>query len=241
MNRHTGWFPLTRPAKALPEGARWLPDTLPPFMLIHPRHHSTRLPAFPFPFFATPNRQVMHMCAVIAPTQDVAFMYSIAWTAIQLLFNNFFITFKEVSLSWLTNLKWVSAVYYAFEGMAVVEFSNVKLPCAGGLDPAGVKFLRDLLPNTRLLGLKAVQNGLAHPGPDCVADASAVLDYFSFGRGYPATVGILIGYWLITHVLTVSSSFCPRAPRPARGALEQALHGVTMPACAWLGPTLAPA
>jgi hypothetical protein len=147
----------------------------------------------------------MHLCAVIAPTQDVAFMYSIAWTSIQLLFNNFFITFKEVSLTWLTHLKWLSAVYYAYEGMAVVEFGGVKLTCAGGLDPAGVKFLRQLLPKTKLLGLKAVQNGLANPGPDCVADASAVLDYFSFGRSYNATLGIMIGYWLITHLLTYTA------------------------------------
>jgi len=149
--------------------------------------------------------QVMHLCAIIAPTQDVAFMYSIAWTAIQLLFNNFFITFKEVSLSWLTNLKWLSAMYYAFEGMAVVQFDGVKLTCSGGLDPAGLKFLKELLPNTRLLNLKVVQNGMANPGPDCVADASAVLDYFNFGRSFNATLGIMLGYWLITHMLTYLS------------------------------------
>lgn len=144
----------------------------------------------------------MHMCAVIAPTQDVAFMYSIAWTAIQLLFNNFFITFKEVTLGWLTNLKWISAMYYAFEGMAVVEFQGVRLNCSQGMDPNGVKFLKELLPHTKLLSLKAVTNGLTNPGADCVTDASAVLEYFSFERGFGATFGILLGYWLITHVLT---------------------------------------
>jgi hypothetical protein len=147
----------------------------------------------------------MHLCAVIAPTQDVAFMYSIAWTAVQLLFNNFFITFKEASLEWLTNLKWVSALYYAFEGMSVVEFSGVMLPCSGGMDPRGYQFLRNLLPNTRLLGLKAVQNGLTNPGADCITDAGAVLEYFNFGRGFRATLGILVGYLLITHILTYTA------------------------------------
>jgi hypothetical protein len=144
----------------------------------------------------------MHLCAVVAPTQDVAFMYSIAWTAVQLLFNNFFITFKEASLQWLTHLRWISALYYAFEGMAVVQFKGMTLSCSGGMDPKGMHFLKELLPNTKLLSLKAVQNGLTNPGPDCVTDASAVLEYFHFGRGFRATFGILAGYWLTTHLLT---------------------------------------
>jgi hypothetical protein len=89
--------------------------------------------------------------------------------------------------------------------MSVVEFGGVRLTCAKGLDPGGVKFLRELLPNTRLLGLRVVQSGLANPGPDCVADASAVLDYFNFGRAYGATLGILTGYWLGTHLLTYAA------------------------------------
>ncbi len=40
--------------------------------------------------------QVLHCCAILAPNQDVAFMLSIVWTAIQLLMSNFFITFTEV-------------------------------------------------------------------------------------------------------------------------------------------------
>jgi hypothetical protein len=71
----------------------------------------------------------MHLCAVLAPTQDVAFMYSIAWTAVQLLFNNFFITFKEVSLGWLTQLRWLSAMYYAVR------------PCARVAGLFGVSFI----------------------------------------------------------------------------------------------------
>ena len=131
--------------------------------------------------------QVMHLCVVLAPTQDVAFMYSIAWTSIQLLFNNFFITFTEVTLGWLTQLRWLSALFYAFEGLAVVEFGGVKLNCSQGLDPSGLKFLKELL---------------ANPGPDCVTDATAVLDYFRFGRPFKASFGILLGYWIITHTLT---------------------------------------
>lgn len=52
---------------------------------------------------------------------------SIAWTAVQLLFNNFAITFKEISLTWLEPIKWFSAAYYAFEALSVVEFEGLKV------------------------------------------------------------------------------------------------------------------
>ncbi|KIY92062.1 hypothetical protein MNEG_15902 [Monoraphidium neglectum] len=144
----------------------------------------------------------MHLCAVVAPTQDVAFMYSIAWTAVQLLFNNFFITFREVTLGWLTNLRFVSAVYFAYEGIATVEFAGVRMACSAGVDANGIAFLKELLPNSRLLDMHAVQAALAAPGPDCVTEAGAVLDFFTFNRGFSATLAILVGYWLVTHVLT---------------------------------------
>jgi hypothetical protein len=147
----------------------------------------------------------MHFCAVIAPTQDVAFMISIAWTCIQLLFNNFFITFKEVSLGWLTSIKYASALYYAYEGLAVVEFNNVRLSCSHGLDPAGATFLRELLPNTKLLRLRVVQNALERPGADCIADADAVLEYFSFARGFRSTLGVMAGYLFLAHIATYAA------------------------------------
>ena len=123
----------------------------------------------------------------------------------QLLFNNFFITFGEASLQWLTNLRWLSAVYYAFEGMAVLEFSGVAHTCGGGLDAEGLAFLRELMPNTRALGLKVVQAGLASPGRGCIADASAVLGYFDFGRTSRATAAILLCYLAICHALTFAA------------------------------------
>jgi len=69
--------------------------------------------------------QVLHCSAILAPNQDAAFMLSILWTAIQLLMSNFFITFTEVVFRWMTVLRWVSALYYAFEGLAVTEFGGM--------------------------------------------------------------------------------------------------------------------
>ncbi len=150
----------------------------------------------------TTDKQVMHLCALVAPTQDIAFALSIFWTTLQLLFNNFFIRFNEMSLKWLGLVRYVSALYYAYEGLSTVEFRGVSLPCSGGMDPRGARFLQELLPNSKFLKLKVVQSSLARPGPDCVADADAVLDYFGFSAGFRPTVGILLGYWLVAHVLT---------------------------------------
>jgi hypothetical protein len=101
--------------------------------------------------------------------------------------------------------RYLSALYYAYEGLAVVEFAGVRVPCSRGLDPAGATFLRELLPNTKLLRLKVVQSALERPGADCVADASAVLDYFGFARGFNASLGILAGYLLVAHVATYAA------------------------------------
>lgn len=110
--------------------------SLPPFVPARPSAADPETPAHPIPTHPAaprPAPQVMHACAVIAPTQDMAFMYSIAWTTVQLLFNNFAITFKEITLPWLAYVKWVSAAYYAFEGLSVVEFEGFKVGAGAGV------------------------------------------------------------------------------------------------------------
>jgi hypothetical protein len=150
--------------------------------------------------------QVMHACAVFAPTQDAAFMYSIAWTSIQLLFNNFAIILTDISLPWLAVVKNVSAAYFAFEGLSIVEFSGLTVPCAhGGADASTVEFLRELLPNTPLLKSRAATAMMARPDPDCVLKAAPVLDYFDFSRAFSRSVVILLGYWAVTHLATYAA------------------------------------
>eukprot|EP00879_Flechtneria_rotunda_P017044 GHRR01017850.1.p1 GENE.GHRR01017850.1~~GHRR01017850.1.p1 ORF type:complete len:820 (+),score=223.92 GHRR01017850.1:95-2554(+) len=146
--------------------------------------------------------QVLHCCAILAPNQDVAFMLSIVWTAIQLLMSNFFITFTEVVFQWLTMLRWVSALYYAFEGLAVAEFGNMTFPCDQGMDQAGLTFLKTLLPKSRFLNMPIVADGLQNPGADCIADTNAALTYYGFNRPFGHTFGILLGYLVITHIIT---------------------------------------
>ncbi|KAI8470965.1 MAG: hypothetical protein J3K34DRAFT_520870 [Monoraphidium minutum] len=149
--------------------------------------------------------QVLHCCALLAPNQDAAFMFSIMWSTVQMLMSNFFMPFADINFQWLTFLKWFSALYYSFEGLARIEFGGARFDCSAGVDPAGVTFLKELLPNSRFLNLSAVNNALTNPGPDCIADTDALLEFYQFYRPFRNTVAILFSYWVIVHICTYSA------------------------------------
>lgn len=144
----------------------------------------------------------MHGCAILAPNQDAAFMLSICWTAIQLLFSNFFITFSSVQLHGITELRYLSALFYTFEGVAQTEFANKYFRCNQGLDDATITVLRQLLPRTKMLTTPLMVNALKNPGADCLADSNAVLRAFDYSRPFGSTFGILFGYLVATHMVT---------------------------------------
>lgn len=144
----------------------------------------------------------MHGCAILAPNQDLAFMLSISWTAIQLLMSNFFITFTSVRLYGITQLRWISAMYYAFEGVALTEFQGMSYRCNQGLSDASIASLKMLLPKTKFLSMPLFVNGLKNPGTDCIADANAVLNMYDYNRPFQVTFGILLGYLGLLHILT---------------------------------------
>jgi hypothetical protein len=158
--------------------------------------------ADPRALFYLPCLQVLHCCAIVAPNQDVAFMLSIVWTAIQLFFSNYFIMFSEVELHGITFLRWFSALCYAFEGIMVTEFGNMTYACDKGLDSGSLTMLKTMLPGNRFLNMPVVQRGLESPGADCIADTNAVLRYYGFDRSFGKTFGILLGYLTVCHVLT---------------------------------------
>jgi hypothetical protein len=148
---------------------------------------------------------VLHCCALLAPNQDMAFMFSIMWSTIQMLMSNFFMPFADMNFQWLTFLKWFSAFYYSFEGLAVTEFGGSRFDCSKGLDATGVTFLKQLLPRSKFLNMSAVNNALMHPGADCVADTNALLEYYQFVRPFKYTVAILLSYWAIVHAATYTT------------------------------------
>jgi hypothetical protein len=47
----------------------------------------------------------MFCAATLAPSQDFAFMITIAWTALNLLVSNYFIRFADLTLYWISYLR----------------------------------------------------------------------------------------------------------------------------------------
>lgn len=129
-------------------------------------------------------------------------MFSIMWSTIQLLFSNFFVTLADMRFKPLGFMRHFSALYFSFEGLARIEFGGAVFDCSGGVDPAGVTFLKQLMPNSRFLNMSAVTNALVNPGKDCIADTEALLNYYRFNRTFGKSVGVLALYWFITHVAT---------------------------------------
>jgi hypothetical protein len=144
---------------------------------------------------------------VAAPNQDVSFMISITWTAVQMLLSGFFVDFKGVYLSWITDLKYVSAIYYAFAAVLQTEFEGLLLPCTGkGVAGGGniSTWVGRALPDTsnaQRAALEALFKRQA-AGAGCVFDPMATVDEYTAGRSYVKNVGILLGYLGALHVVT---------------------------------------
>lgn len=129
-------------------------------------------------------------------------MYSIAWSTVQMLMANFFVALDTLRFKWLAGFRWLSALYFAFEAEARTEFGGAAFDCSRGVDPAGVTFLKQLMPNSRFLKVGAVTNALVNPGADCVADTDAILKYYGFRRRFSTSACILFAYWALVHIAT---------------------------------------
>ncbi|KAL6756257.1 ABC-2 type transporter-domain-containing protein [Haematococcus lacustris] len=146
--------------------------------------------------------QVLHCAAILAPNQDMAFMMAIAWTAVNLLMSNFFIMYSQMAFNWLSQLRWISAMGYAFGGLAQEELRHAAYNCSQGIAPGIVSLLPRLLPNTPALNSPLVSQSLNNPGASCELRGDALLQYFNLTRPFAATLGIMLGYLLVMHILT---------------------------------------
>ncbi|KAF8067234.1 ctr9 [Scenedesmus sp. PABB004] len=135
--------------------------------------------------------QVLAFAAVVTPNQDVAFMLAIGWTAVNLLMSNFMVRYQDMSQAWFSQLRYISAMGFAFDGYAQAEFGGVSYSCAGGLAPSIVAFLPEFLPNTPAITSPLVLNQVNNPGPTCRVELGSILSYFDLFRPFWQTVVIL--------------------------------------------------
>eukprot|EP00775_Hariotina_reticulata_P005626 gene5626-5865_t len=147
--------------------------------------------------------QVLHAAAMVAPNQDTAFMLSIIWTTIQILASSFFVSFNEVITNfWLTQLRYISALYFGLEAMVLNEFYGLTYDCSAGIGNSGyMNFIMTAFPKLTN-AQKSMLQTLERPQPGCVLDTAAVINYFDFARPFGVSVGILLGYLGVVHCLT---------------------------------------
>lgn len=147
---------------------------------------------------------MLHLAAVLAPNQDLAYMAAIVWTAINLLFSGFFVSVSDMPFRWMAFLEYITAFYFALEGLMTIEFQNRTLACSEGVLPRGVgPMIPQLLPSVLARPqARAGLNMLLTPTQDCIADTNALLNYFGYSRPFGVTVGILSGWWIALHLLT---------------------------------------
>jgi ABC-type multidrug transport system ATPase subunit len=146
--------------------------------------------------------QVLSFAAVVTPNQDLAFMLAIAWTAINLLLSNFMVRYVDMSQNWFSQLRYISAMGFGFEGYARAEFLGVTYSCAGGLAPTIIAYIPTFLPNTAQINSPIVRNALTNPGKDCTVRLDSILDYFELFRPFWMVVVILLGYLGFFHIVT---------------------------------------
>lgn len=68
--------------------------------------------------------QAVYCCAIVASSQDLAFVYAIAWTALNLLVNPYMAMFNLYSLGWgFSWLRFFSPFNYAWQVRAPCSYS----------------------------------------------------------------------------------------------------------------------
>eukprot|EP00775_Hariotina_reticulata_P008750 gene8750-8930_t len=93
--------------------------------------------------------QVLHLCAVIAPNQDLTFCLSISWSVLNIVLSSFFISYNDVSAatSWLTQLRYITTVPFGLEALLTNEYGNTTMDCSQGMEPSLVRLAQSALPN----------------------------------------------------------------------------------------------
>lgn len=116
--------------------------------------------------------QVLHLAAVLAPNEDLAYMTAIVWTAINLLFSGFYVNTQDLPFRGLAFLEYITVFYFALEGLMTIEFQDRTLTCSDGVLPPGVgPRIPQLLPHVLARPeAKAGLDMLLSPTPDCIAD-----------------------------------------------------------------------
>jgi len=145
--------------------------------------------------------QAVYCCAIVASSQDLAFVYAIAWTALNLLVNPYMALFNLYSLGWgFSWLRFFSPYNYAWQALVKIELSGRGFDCNSGSGLRVLGLIPDLLPQGGNFNqVRAMMNNLGQYSTNrqCVASGNAVVDMYTTGLSFGAVVGILFGYFVL--------------------------------------------
>ncbi|GBF89466.1 hypothetical protein Rsub_02038 [Raphidocelis subcapitata] len=163
--------------------------------------------------------QALHLAVLVAPHQDSAFMLSIGsgglglrgwgWCALQMVFSGFFVEFHSMRFPWLSQLRHLSALHFALDGSATVEFGGRSFPCDDPMPSGAARLLSGLASAspaaTGAAAAAAAAAAVGGPGA-CAVEGRLLLDYFGFGRrGVAGCLGALLAYLSVLHVLSFAA------------------------------------
>ncbi|GMH40070.1 hypothetical protein BSKO_07974 [Bryopsis sp. KO-2023] len=146
--------------------------------------------------------QILQLSATVVSSADLAFMLGVGVIAVNLLFANFFIRKEDMAFPWMGNLRSISAMGYAFEGVATAEMadrefsfpcdtvsdSTTQLSSISGISPGAISFFADRISEEN--------------GETCTMSGDTILEFFSHNMPFTGTVGILGLFLLLLHLGT---------------------------------------
>eukprot|EP00878_Enallax_costatus_P012559 GHUV01013117.1.p1 GENE.GHUV01013117.1~~GHUV01013117.1.p1 ORF type:complete len:585 (+),score=193.17 GHUV01013117.1:274-2028(+) len=156
--------------------------------------------------------QAIYCCAVLASSQDLAFVLAIAFTALNLLVNPYMALFESYSLGWgFSWLRFFSPCNYAWQALIQVEFGGRGFDCnTGGSGLEAIGLYSQLLPRAPTSGpvtaqerqLNLITSNLDNlasfsTNRQCIASGNAVVEMYTAGLTFAQIVGILIGYLVL--------------------------------------------
>eukprot|EP00775_Hariotina_reticulata_P011714 gene11714-11859_t len=150
--------------------------------------------------------QAIYCCAIMASSQDLSFVYAIAWTALNLLVNPYMALFQGYSLGWgFSWLRFTSPFNFAWQALVKIEFSGRGFDCNGGSGLRAINVFPELLPTTG--NFKVIKSSLNNLGPrstngQCVASGDAIVAMYTSDLTIGEIVAILGGYFLLLMTLT---------------------------------------
>lgn len=145
--------------------------------------------------------QVVDCAAMVAPNQDTAFVLSIAWTALQLLLSNFLVRYQDMNIKWVSYLRYVSALSFAWGGASNAEYKGRQFNCSGGLPSDVIQEIPAFIPNSTSL-LRTVSPFLSRPPGGCMIEGESVLRHYGLTLSFWQTALILLGYYGVVQVVS---------------------------------------